>query len=542
METETKDLLERAELQSILSSGIFAKSPNLAKLLNYICEKHWAGDTEHIKEYNLAVEALGRPADFDPSTSAIVRVEVHRLREKLKKFYESEGFGHRVVINLQPGRYAPQFIWNEQATSASQTGLGRIAPPPLKPANANLIPLVQATPPVVSDRPASAGLVQTAAGGEFHRRASTAQLLVATGAALALILAGIFAFRRSEASRIPEATPATTSTSRASPAAGATSQTSVRVIAAYTRKDYVDRSGNVWSADSYFEGGVAGVNESHFIARTADPTLFETYRRGDFSYNIPLKPGNYELWLYFVETKYGPGTILGGGDTSRLFDVSVNGRTILNAFDVFSDAGGNFIADVRVFKSIRPGPDGVLRLQFARRTDEPFVNAIKVIPSPSGKFLPVRIVAQDNSYTDSNGSKWNPDHYYSDGRPETRTGPVSGTSDPGLFEGERYGNFDYAIPVASGKYGVTLYFAERYFGSELPGGGGAGSRVFDVTCNGATLLKNFDIFKEAGGANRAVVRTFHGLEADAQGKLILRFVPVVNYALVDAIEVKDESK
>ncbi|MGH9351058.1 MAG: malectin domain-containing carbohydrate-binding protein, partial [Terriglobia bacterium] len=290
------------------------------------------------------------------------------------------------------------------------------------------------------------------------------------------------------------------------------------------------------------QGVVTGVNQSHFLVRTTDPTLFETSRQGDFSYNIPLDPGDYELWLYFVETKFGPGTILGGGDTSRLFDVSANGRTLLSEFDVFSDAGGNFTADVRVFKGIRPAPDGGLHLQFHREVDDPFVNAIKVTPSSSGKLLPVCVVAQDNSYTDANGMKWDPDHYYRGGRAVMRMSPVSGTGDPGLFDGERYGNFDYAIPVAAGKYGVTLYFAERYFGPGLAGGGGAGSRVFDVTCNDTTLLKNFDIFKEAGGANRAVVKTFHGLQADAQGKLILRFVPVVNYALVDAIEVTDESK
>jgi hypothetical protein len=56
------------------------------------------------------------------------------------------------------------------------------------------------------------------------------------------------------------------------------------------------------------------------------------------------------------------------------------------------------------------------------------------------------------------------------------------------------------------------------------------------------LLRNFDIFKEAGGANRALQKIFRGLEPNAQGKLILRFVPVENYACVNAIEVADESK
>ncbi|MGH7941578.1 MAG: malectin domain-containing carbohydrate-binding protein [Limisphaerales bacterium] len=312
----------------------------------------------------------------------------------------------------------------------------------------------------------------------------------------------------------------------------------MRIIAGYFRKSYIDRSGNVWQGDAYFDGGGVDANPNRFLFRTSDPTLFQTDRHGEFSYNIPLKPGDYELWLYFVETTFGPGTIGGGGETSRLFDVEVNGhKTILDAFDVYADAGGNFIADVRVFKDIHPEADGYLRISFLRRTGNPFVNAIKVIPGIPGRLRPIRIVAQGDSYTDDGGKVWNPDDYFRGGRSMIRRSPVSGTADPGLFDGERYGNFDYAIPVAQGRYTVTLYFSERYFGPGMPGGGGVGSRVFDVSCNGNTLLNNFDVFKTAGGADRAVVETFHGIEADAQGKLILRFVPVVNYALVDAVAV-----
>jgi Malectin domain len=85
-----------------------------------------------------------------------------------------------------------------------------------------------------------------------------------------------------------------------------------------------------------------------------------------------------------------------------------------------------------------------------------------------------------------------------------------------------------------------LKFAETYFGQNNPGKGGVGSRVFDISCNGEPLLRNFDIFKEAGGENRALDRTIHGLQANAQGKLMLTFVPIQNYASVGSIEVIPE--
>jgi hypothetical protein len=50
---------------------------------------------------------------------------------------------------------------------------------------------------------------------------------------------------------------------------------------------------------------------------------------------------------------------------------------------------------------------------------------------------------------------------------------VIGASDPFLFHGERYGRFQYVIPAMSGKYRLTLHFAEFWFGPGNQGGGRA---------------------------------------------------------------------
>src|SRR5262249_60824115 len=50
---------ERAELQQLLTSGIFERSPGLAQLLNYVCNKYFDGTAADVKEYNIAVDALG---------------------------------------------------------------------------------------------------------------------------------------------------------------------------------------------------------------------------------------------------------------------------------------------------------------------------------------------------------------------------------------------------------------------------------------------------------------------------------------------------
>ena len=101
---------ERHELDTILASGILNRAPNLAQLLTYVCAKYFEGAAEQIKEYNIAVEALGRPADFDQKRDSIVRVEAHRLRKRLREYYEADGADHAIRIDIPPGQYAPRFL------------------------------------------------------------------------------------------------------------------------------------------------------------------------------------------------------------------------------------------------------------------------------------------------------------------------------------------------------------------------------------------------------------------------------------------------
>src|SRR5580693_3250247 len=101
---------EKNELQSVLDSGIFNRAPNLAHVLTYVCSQYFEGAAEQIKEYNIAVEALGRPAGFDQKRDSIVRVEAHRLRKRLREYYEADGASHSVRIDIPSGQYAPQFV------------------------------------------------------------------------------------------------------------------------------------------------------------------------------------------------------------------------------------------------------------------------------------------------------------------------------------------------------------------------------------------------------------------------------------------------
>jgi hypothetical protein len=149
-------------------------------------------------------------------------------------------------------------------------------------------------------------------------------------------------------------------------------------------------------------------------------------------------------------------------------------------------------------------------------------------------------MAREASYTDQSNQLWSADRYFHSGVSVQRHDSVTNTDEEALYQNERFGNFSYMIPVVqNGRYTVTMKFCESWFGSDRPAGGGVGGRVFDVYSNGRILLGNFDVFKEAGSL-RALDKVFKGLEPNTQGKLIFSFVPVHNYAMVNAIEVVDE--
>jgi len=533
---------EKAELEVVLASEAFAKSQNLARLLSYLCGKYFDGRACDLKEYNIGVEALGRRADFDPTTNSSVRVELHRLREKLKRHYETEGLHDAVVIVLEPGKYAPRFQARPEPTT-------QLAPQGTTPSNRGAGELgveAEQTGPARVAKPSWQLIKRIFTMLPTWRGRSLARFLVPVLAFILVAAVAVVVAWKSRLVRSQTAPPPASRLESRKVAASDEPGQELRILAGYSKSQYIDHAGEVWGPDRYYSGGAARSARPQFIDRTQDATLYQTSRSGEFGYDIPLQPGVYELRLFFAETIYGPNTLAGGGESSRIFNVELNGRPILTEFDPLADAGANNTADERVFTDVTPAPDGKLHLRFSKflgsvpAQDEAILNALEIVPGIPGRMRPVRIVAQSNSYTDHSGLNWSPDMYASQGRLVLHNRPIEQTPDPGLYYGERFGHFSYAIPVASGKYALTLHFAETHFGPQNPGGGGTARRLLDVYCNGVRILHEFDIFKEAGGANRAVVKTFHNLEPSPQGKLLLTFVPVKNYALVNAIEVTSE--
>ena len=515
---------EKRELQAVLDSGIFNRAPNLAHVLTYVCTQYFQGSAEQIKEYNIAVEALGRPPHFDQKRDSIVRVEAHRLRKRLREYYEAEGAGHPVRIEIPPGQYAPKFLrqdWPNGITAPPALVVEEPASPPVPASETQAIaPLMN---PV--QLPALAPPAEGRALNRYGTFLAVAVVAVCTTAAIVW--------------RFPARTTARGFTTTV---AGLVAHaTEVRILAGLGNGTYTDRFGRVWGSDRYCSGGNVFESGGRPIIGARDSRLYQTRREGAFSCDIPLPPGSYEMRLYFAETLYGENNVAGGGETSRIFTVLANGNEILHEFDIIGEVGAS-AADMRAFKDISPAADGKLHLKFEPKTNPAIVNGIEITPGTPGLLRPIRMVSRDHPYTDRRGRVWESDHYSRGGQLVQRTEPVANADDPDLLRGERYGNLRYVFPVPSGRYAITLYFVEAWFGPGKFAGGGLGSRLFDILCNGVAIRRGFDIFKEARGSDRAVTFTTHGLEPDAQGKITISLSPLRNYASLNAIEVVDESK
>lgn len=505
MTTERPEAAEleawREELQTVLRSPLFLRAPRLAHLLSHLCEKRFAGEASQIKEYSIGVDVFDRGPSFDQDTDSIVRVEANRLRKRLADYYAAEGASHCLRIVIPVGQYVPAFDL--------VNGWPAAAPP--------------APPPIPTGRRPLFWIAAAILG------------LLATAGALLLT-------RRLSPPR-PPAIAAAPQPASAEPLVGLPAGDEIRLLAGSPRS-YVDHAGKLWTADRWFRGGASTRADPRPIARTLDPSFYRSSRDGHFFYDIPLRPGVYELHLHFVESVYGPENSGVGGEGSRLIDVRANGRPLLTAFDIYADAGGGRIADDRVFPGLSPAPDGRLHLEFAGdQGKDATLSALEILPGMGRQIRPVRILARETPYYSNDSHWWSPDTGFQGGQLASYSQPVTGTDDPDLFASERWGNFSYAIPVSPGKYTVVLWFAaRRRTGQSAPppvqNEAGAG-RIFNVFCNGRAILENFDLAFEARHAD-VVVRRIPGMEPNAQGKLLLSFVPVKGYASLTGIEVLPE--
>ena len=104
--------MEQQSLEHALSlveqDDTFSRSTVLRRVLHYLVDVELHGQIDTLTPYRVAVEAFGKPDDFDPATSASVRVEMARLRRLLAE--QRQRHPDQPGIEIPKGSYRPRLL------------------------------------------------------------------------------------------------------------------------------------------------------------------------------------------------------------------------------------------------------------------------------------------------------------------------------------------------------------------------------------------------------------------------------------------------
>lgn len=314
--------------------------------------------------------------------------------------------------------------------------------------------------------------------------------------------------------------------------------TSVVRIRCGADEPYTDSSGNVWSQDTFHNGG--GVVSSDVPITNTQPApndqpLYQTGRTGnDFTYTIPVEPGLYTVRLKLAETQYEWAF-------ERPLCMSINGNKVLDNFDVCHAAKGPMRACERVFKNLAPDHEGKLVLRFTggfdplQRTDQALIHAIEVLPA---LHPTLRIdTGSTEPFIDWHGQVWAADTSF-DGGEAIRTDKTATQSSPTLYDQALYQTarsgrtLSYAIPLPPGVYTAHLKFAELWQTE-------TGQRPMNIEINGQRVRENWDPTTAAGQTGMAIDQRIEDVVPDSNGKIsILLQGTGTNDAILQGIEIE----
>jgi hypothetical protein len=130
---------------------------------------------------------------------------------------------------------------------------------------------------------------------------------------------------------------------------------------------FVDSTGTTYQADGKFSGGYPDKTTAT-IAGTTDGALYQTERWGNFSYTIPAANGNCLVTLKFAEIYFSAAG-------QRVFNVAINGQTVISNLDIYAKVGKNTAYDLTIPVAVT---SGTITITFTATKDYGKVSAILV--------------------------------------------------------------------------------------------------------------------------------------------------------------------
>jgi beta-glucanase (GH16 family) len=111
------------------------------------------------------------------------------------------------------------------------------------------------------------------------------------------------------------------------------------------------------------------------ISGTSEDSLYQFEHYGAVKYAFRVPNGSYSLFLMFAENFFT-------ASNNRIFDVYIENNRVIENLDIYSVAGQN--AAHQVFFSNVLVTDGLLKIHFAGKVNEPVINGIAIYANSSG--------------------------------------------------------------------------------------------------------------------------------------------------------------
>lgn len=257
------------------------------------------------------------------------------------------------------------------------------------------------------------------------------------------------------------------------------------------------------------------------VSSPAPQAVYQTCRwNSSFTYTIPgLTAGKaYTVRLDWAELSFQYAG-------ARVFNVAINGSSVLSNFDVYATAG--YKKALAKSFNVTANGSGQIVIAFTQGgADNPFINGIEVwdpaggpTPTPTPTKTLVKAINAGGSAAGSfvADTGYNQGNTYSDTSTSINTSGVSNPAPQSVYQTCRwYSSFTYTLTgLQAGKsYTLQLDWAELSFQAR-------GQRVFNVAVNGSSVLSNFDVYATAG-YKTALAKQF-AVTANSNGQVVIAF-------------------
>lgn len=96
-------------IERITASPPFQKSVRLRDLLCFLAERTIHGQAQDLSEHRIGSAVFGKAQDYSVVEDSSVRVHVRQLRLKLHEYFDGEGRGEPVIVEIPKGAYTTVF-------------------------------------------------------------------------------------------------------------------------------------------------------------------------------------------------------------------------------------------------------------------------------------------------------------------------------------------------------------------------------------------------------------------------------------------------